>query len=139
MQDGYSGASQTAVSKELPCDGRLVSFIKINKNSLWLLKLCGGKAARKGLLRRTRVIEQLRSLCESNDQVKGMDDTPTKAAVTDVNDPMQQLTDLGGTTELPLQRKKTDAERVHRCCPTCEHGREIWHDAVADRACIAQP
>ena len=112
---GNSAASQTVVSKELMCDGRLVSFIKVNKNRLWLLKLCGGKSARKGLLRRARVIERLRSLCGSNDHVKGMDDTPTKAAVPDVNDPMHQLD------------------------PTCEHGRDIWHDAVADRACIAQP
>ena len=50
MQGGYSAASQIVVSKEFPCDGRLVSFVKINKTSLWLLKLCGGKAARKGLL-----------------------------------------------------------------------------------------
>jgi hypothetical protein len=106
VQGGYSGASQTVVSKELPCDGRLVSFIKINKNSLWLLKLRGGNAARQGLLRRTRVIEQLRSLCESNDQVTGLGDTPTKSAVADINDPAQQLELIGDTTELPFPRKK---------------------------------
>jgi len=52
MQGGYSTASQTVVSKELRRDGRLVSFVKINKTSLWLLKRCGGKAARKGLLQK---------------------------------------------------------------------------------------
>ena len=42
VQGGYAGASQAVVSNELMCDGRVVSFIKVNKNSLWLLKLCGG-------------------------------------------------------------------------------------------------
>ena len=99
-QGGYSSASQPVESKELLCDGRQVSFLKVNKNSLWLLKLCGGKSARKGLLRRTRVIEQLRSLCESNDPTTGMDDTPTKSAVADIDDPMQQLDHIGDTIEL---------------------------------------
>ena len=90
-QGGYSAASQAVVSKEFPCDGRLVSFVKINMTSLWLLKLCGGKAARQGLLRRTRVIEQLRCLCESKDHVKGMGDPPTKSGVADLYDPLQQL------------------------------------------------
>ena len=55
---------------------------------------------------KVRVMEQLRSLCESNDQVTGMDDTPTKSAVADIDDPMQQLEHIGDTTELPLPRKK---------------------------------
>ena len=105
-QGGYSSASQPVVSKELLCDGRQVSFLKVNKNSLWLLKLCGGKSARKGLLRRTRVIEQLRGLCESNDPTTGMDDTPTKSAVADRDDPMQQLEHIGETTVVPFPCKK---------------------------------
>ena len=64
------------------------------------------KSARKGLLRRTRVIEQLRCLCESKDHVKGMDDTPTKSAVADRDDPMQQLEDIGETPVVPSPCKK---------------------------------
>ena len=106
MEGGYARSARTVVANEWPCDGRMVSFVKINKNSLWLLELCGGKAARQGLLRRARVIEQQQSLCESNDQVTGMDDTPTKSAVADIDDPMQQLEHIGDTTELPLPCKK---------------------------------
>ena len=40
---------------------------------------------------------------------------------------------------ITIDTQETDAESVHRCCPTCEHCQDIWHDAVADRACIAQP
>ena len=64
VEEGYLGAADAVVSKEFPLDGRLVSFVRINKNSIWLLNICGGKAARKGGLRRTRAIEELRSLCE---------------------------------------------------------------------------
>ena len=35
-----------------------------------------------------------------------MDDTPTKSAVADIDDPMQQLEHIGDTTELPLLRNK---------------------------------
>ena len=54
VEDGYSAAAQTVVSKELPCDGRMVSFVRITKNSLWLLNLVEekgyGRAAYVGLV-----------------------------------------------------------------------------------------
>ena len=139
VQGGYSGASQAVVSKELPCDGRLVSFVKINKSSLWLLKLCGGKADRKGLLRKTS--------CHRTTTVSMWKQRPSNGngrCTNEVRSCGHRRSDAAvgthrghdGTT---IATQETDAERVHRCCSTCEHCRDMWYGAVADRACIAQP
>ena len=98
-QGGYSGAAQAVSSNEVPYAGRVVSFVRINRNSLWVLKTCGGKACQPSGLRRTRVIEELRSLCEISNKENGADDTPVKAAVADVNDPLQLFDDNGDATE----------------------------------------
>ena len=91
VEGGYARSTRTVVSNEWPCDGRLVSFVRINKTSLWLLQLCHGKGAQKGGLRTTRVIENLRSMCQDINTENGTDDTTEKSAVADVNDPMQEL------------------------------------------------
>ena len=43
---------------------------------------------------------------KSNDQVTGMNDTPPKSAVADIDDPMQQLEHIGETTVVPFPCKK---------------------------------
>ena len=75
---GYARSARTVVSTEWPCGGRMVSFVRINKTSLWLLQFCHEKGAQKGGLRTTRVIENLRGLCQGINTENGMDDTPEK-------------------------------------------------------------
>ena len=107
MEGGYARSARTVVSNEWPCDGRMVSFVRINKTSLWLLKLCGGKRVQKGALRTTRAIEKLRSLCQLSNTENGTDGTPEKAAVADVHDPMQELDNIEvDTTEQRVNGRK---------------------------------
>ena len=107
MEGGYARSTRTVVSNEWPCDGRLASFVWINKTSLWLLQLCHGKGAQKGYLRTTRVIENIRSLCQDIITKNGTDDTTETSAVAGVNDPMQVLDEIAvDTTPQRVKRRK---------------------------------
>jgi len=106
VQGGYGGSAQTVESKELLFDGRVTSFIRISKNTHWLLKVCGGRTCQRGGLRRTHIIEQIRDkLCNS---AGGHDDAniAVGSAVADKADPMEQLEDLGDTEDHAAKRKK---------------------------------
>ena len=117
VEGGYAASARTGVSNEWPCDGDLASFVKVNKTSLWLLQLCHGRGAQKGYLRTTRVIENIRSLCQDINTQNGTDDTTETSAVADVNDPMQEL-DIIAVDTTP-QRENSRKRKRGVCTGLC--------------------
>ena len=106
MDGGYGGAAQTVESKELLYDGRVTCFIRISKNLVWLLKLCGGQTCQRGGLRRTHIIGQIRAKLSTTEGEYVDANITDKSAVADQADPMQQFEDLGDTEDHAAKRKK---------------------------------
>ena len=113
VSGGYLGAKKTCAlsSKTLDVqrtvDGSDITvaatFIRINKNDDWMLKAVGGPKAQKGFLKRTTLIERMRSklvdrgLCDTSVADERVDD--------DGDDPMGQL-------DCPVERPASRPKRT---------------------------
>ena len=113
VEGGYATSARTAVSNEWPCDGKLASFVKVNKTSLWLLQLCYGRGAQKGYLRATMAIETIWSLCRNIIDTNRTDDTTETSAVVDVNYPMHVLERIAAD---PTPQREKGRKRQRGVC-----------------------
>ena len=104
---GYSSTPQTVPSKQILSEGRVIDFIRVNKNDNWLLKISGGRGCQKGGLRRTRVLEELRKKLKDPTQEDCGAKDSDGSAVADQADPMLGLQDLGETEDHAAKRRKT--------------------------------
>ena len=71
-------------------------FCRVNKNDAWLVKCSAGREARKGVLKRSKVLETLKSKLLVASSVKDPVVTESTSAPSEElgNDPMNSLDDL---------------------------------------------
>ena len=66
-------------------------FVKLDKSAEWMIKAVGGSSAQRGFLRRTTLIEELRSKMNNG-------------CVADADDPMASLCDVEQTHDTPKKK-----------------------------------
>jgi hypothetical protein len=67
-------------------------FVKLDKSAEWMIKAVGGSSAQRGCLRRTTLIEELRSKMNNG-------------CVADADDPMASLCDVEQTRDTPNKKR----------------------------------
>ena len=91
LAGGYSSnKTHPLETMEVETGKRTVQFCKVTKNELWLLKCAGGPQATKGMLKRSKLLEQLKDKLSdasqnprSNAAVAAMLEEPTGAVEDD--------------------------------------------------------
>jgi hypothetical protein len=83
---GFTNKSYVLTTTEITVGDTIETFVKVDKNAEWLLKATMGNSGRKGALKRTIVIEQLK--------LKAEEITIPAVADPDKADPMNELDDV---------------------------------------------
>ena len=82
-------------------------FCRVNKNDSWLVKCSAGREARKGVLKRSKVLETLKNKLGDISRKDSVVTESTSAPEEGANDPMNNLDDLaeGGAERSPKKPK----------------------------------
>ena len=93
-----------------------IQFCKVTKNELWLLKCAGGPQATKGMLKRSKILEELKeklSEASKNPVNAAVAVRPEEAAVAVEDDPIQELDNIDDEPCVPPgKRPKYSRKRM---------------------------
>ena len=106
--------AQVIDTMEIITDGGLRHFCRVTKNDSWLLKCSAGREARKGVLKRSKVLETLKDKL-AGIPVKDSAGTESTSAPSEgaVDDPMLMLDDIPeGASEPSPKKQKYCPKRV---------------------------
>ena len=114
-------------STDILYEGKMVPLVRITKKAPWLFKCAGGRACRKGSLRRSIVIDDMRTtLLESLQKDEtAADDAGAAVAAPARIDPMQVLDDL----DAPSAKRTKTARTPKAPCASQVHAiqmPEVW-------------
>ena len=97
---GFQNKSFALETSEIDIQGKIESFVKIDKNAEWLLKASLGPTAQRGALKRSQVIEEMKAKLCQKISIPAVAD----ASLDAVADPMDALDDVS-ILETPKKRK----------------------------------
>jgi hypothetical protein len=105
---GFTNKSYVLTTTEITVGDTIETFVKVDKNAEWLLKASMGNNGRKGALKRTTVIEQLK--------IKAEEKMMPAVAVRDKEDPMNELDDVNKKQKTRGRQyvKKPQSSHIHK-------------------------
>ena len=107
---GWSTKSHTLECKTIHTADGATTFVKVRKDTEWLMKLAVGSTAHSGALERVKVFEELRAALAKNGSAVAEDVVaePAPAAV-DADDPMAALDDVDAMADQCQKPKRKRA------------------------------
>ena len=107
VRGGLCKKPQVLDTMEIATSGGPRHFCRVTKNDAWLLKCSAGRAARKGVLKRSKVLETLKNkLAGMPVKESEVSETTSAPSETTVDDPMLGLEDIKEEAHAPSPKKQ---------------------------------